>query len=61
MKKVLAVVAIAAFMVACNNGSGTETETTTDTTVAPVTNDQVVVPDSAVVPMDSTMVDSTKQ
>ena len=32
MKKVFAILAIAGFMAACNNGSEKKTETTTDTT-----------------------------
>jgi len=64
MKKLFAVLAVAAFMVACNNGTGTE-ETTTDstTTVAPVdsTVAPVTVDTTAPVVTDSSAVDTTKK
>lgn len=63
MKKLFAVLAVSAFLFACNSGESTET-TTDSTTVAPVTTDTLVTPvtpDSTTVPMDSTVVDTTKK
>ena len=63
MKKLLAVLAISAFMVACNNGASTETDTTTDTTnVAPASDSTLSpIPDSTMMTPDSTVVDTTKK
>lgn len=62
MKKLLAVLAISAFMVACNDGTSSDTETTTDSTnVAPVTDSNLVpIPDSTMMTPDSMVVDTTK-
>lgn len=65
MKKLFAVLAVSAFLFACNSGETTETTTGDSTsTVAPVTTDSTVAPvtpDSTVAPVDSSAVDTTKK
>lgn len=59
MKKILAIVAIAAFMTACNNNASTEETKTDSTVVTPPTDSAAVAPaDTATVNTMAT--DSTK-
>ncbi len=68
MKKLFAVLAVSAFLFACNSGASTESTTTDSTTTVAPTTDSTVAPapttDSAAAPAatDSTKkVDSTKK